>query len=308
MNTNCLACAIFAILAASILEVEGRPPTKIKKIIDLAKQDFFQGDILISSPTARNGILKNKKWPNGKIPYVHGENWTESQLDMIRTAMKTIEASTCVKFVERTNEKNYVITKNTSLGCFSDGVGMKGGAQIVSYMDTEWFGSCFVHRVVIHELLHAVGLWHEHARYDRDDHVKIHWENVQNNTKARHNMELIPSVMSNTYGIPYNYKSVMHYDKLSWSKNEQVTMETLDPEYADVIGKSEYAHELDLEKVRRIYNCKGVYATVTPPPTTTVDPNACIDQFAAMCATFAEHCETEDWMKGNCKKTCGECS
>lgn len=38
------------------------------------------------------------------------------------------------------------------------------------------------HSIIVHELLHAVGLWHEHMRYDRDGFVKIHYENVASGT------------------------------------------------------------------------------------------------------------------------------
>ncbi|KAJ1368227.1 hypothetical protein KIN20_029310, partial [Parelaphostrongylus tenuis] len=33
-------------------------------------------------------------------------------------------------------------------------------------------------KTVQHELLHVIGLWHEHMRYDRDKYVKIHYENI----------------------------------------------------------------------------------------------------------------------------------
>lgn len=38
--------------------------------------------------------------------------------------------------------------------------------------------TCFTHAIIVHELLHVIGLWHEQMRYDRDNHITIHWENV----------------------------------------------------------------------------------------------------------------------------------
>ncbi|KAJ1357169.1 hypothetical protein KIN20_015243 [Parelaphostrongylus tenuis] len=35
------------------------------------------------------------------------------------------------------------------------------------------------HKIVQHELLHIVGLYHEHARYDRDKYIKIHSGNIK---------------------------------------------------------------------------------------------------------------------------------
>ena len=38
---------------------------------------------------------------------------------------------------------------------------------------------CLQHGVVLHELLHSLGLWHEQSRLDRDSHVTVRWENIR---------------------------------------------------------------------------------------------------------------------------------
>ena len=60
--------------------------------------------------------------------------------------------------------------------------------------------------MIIHEIGHLVGMWHEHARVDRDGHVMIRWDNLQENTA--HNFNKQPRMRLLT---PYDYSSIMHY-------------------------------------------------------------------------------------------------
>lgn len=49
-----------------------------------------------------------------------------------------------------------------------------GGPQAISIgKNCDKFG------IVVHELGHVIGFWHEHTRPDRDDHVSIIRDNIQ---------------------------------------------------------------------------------------------------------------------------------
>ena len=63
------------------------------------------------------------------------------------------------------------------MNIFSNYISVDGpqlGVQLVSLG-----AGCVQHGVVLHELLHTLGLWHEQSRLDRDQYVRILWENIR---------------------------------------------------------------------------------------------------------------------------------
>lgn len=45
--------------------------------------------------------------------------------------------------------------------------------------------SCVEPDIVIHELLHTIGLWHEHMRADRDDYIRVLYKNIEPGMKSK---------------------------------------------------------------------------------------------------------------------------
>src|SRR5690349_5334313 len=118
--------------------------------------------------------------------------------------MDLISQNSCIRFIERTIEADYVIIKGTESGCSSD-LGRQGDAQVLSLEA----GYCTDKGTVLHELMHTLGFVHEQNRIDRDDYVQVNYDNVDPAYEANFNFH--SDVQRDHYGQAYDYESVMHY-------------------------------------------------------------------------------------------------
>ena len=66
--------------------------------------------------------------------------------------------------------------------------------------------------VIVHELAHALGFWHEQSRTDRDDHVTIMEENIH--PLMMRNFKKYGHELTDPLGVEYDYDSIMHYGKM----------------------------------------------------------------------------------------------
>ena len=57
----------------------------------------------------------------------------------------------------------------------------------------------------------------------------MHYENIDPIYMSQ--FEKISSQESTTYGVPYDYKSVMHYAEDAFARKGRISMETKDPQY-----------------------------------------------------------------------------
>ncbi|MBL3548078.1 M12 family metallopeptidase [Chryseobacterium sp. KMC2] len=183
--------------------------------------NFFQGDIVLSDQqlAGDNALHKGgasfSRWPGAKIYYTVAGNMGSINANKITTAVNEYNSKTNTQWIPRTNQTNYVeFIFGSSSG--SDGwahIGYQGGKQTISLDQYISVGS------VIHEMGHTVGLYHEHARKDRDQYVSIQWNNIQDGQAYNFNM-----YNSGTDIGPFNINSVMMYWPNSYSKNGQPTI------------------------------------------------------------------------------------
>uniref|UniRef100_A0A8C9S5C9 Metalloendopeptidase n=1 Tax=Scleropages formosus TaxID=113540 RepID=A0A8C9S5C9_SCLFO len=117
--------------------------------------------------------------------------------------------------------------------CYS-GVGKSRGKQIISLT---MFG-CVSHGVIEHELNHMLGFFHEHTRSDREQHVKINWENI-----------LESSLFSDINGLLY---CVCHKNAFSSNGKDAITPI---PDASVQIGQRVELSAIDIMRINKLYNC-----------------------------------------------------
>ena len=175
--------------------------------------------------------------------------------------MKMIEDRTrigtrnCITFKEQTTEKNYLRIVNGA-GCDSFIGKLKGRSQTVN-LDRH---ACMNRATIAHELVHALGFDHEHNRPDRDDWVKIDFNNVKGNTKNS-NFKILDSTEFHNLSTPYDYKSIMHYHSFAHAINESLpTIRAIKGPFDLEINEN--LSDIDVQEIRTLYNCKPGISTL----------------------------------------------
>lgn len=173
------------------------------KISDLEKKVAKRNAYTVGeSPAART-------WPGNKIYYTYDAGLSAASVANLNAAIAHYHARTSVRFIPRTTETNFVhVIPSTPSDCRAQ-AGMVGGMQLL------WFGEACAVPNAIHEFGHALGLYHEFSRPDRDQNINILFQNMISGTEG--------NFVSGIYGAvpvgPYDFGSIMHYNAFAFSKD-----------------------------------------------------------------------------------------
>jgi Astacin (Peptidase family M12A) len=206
---------------------------------------LFEGDIVLGT---RDEVLKalgegrglgivgeHFRWPDGIIPFVA----QDSVRPRAQAAIQHWMERTPFKFVPRVDQNDHISFEHRD-GCWSR-VGRQGGKQVISLG-----GGCGI-GAAIHEIGHALGLWHEQSRSDRDDFIEVIMENVD--PEFAHNFD--KHLQDGKDLGPYDHASIMHYPATAFSING---LPTIRVKGGQAIGQTNGLSAGDVAAMKMMYN------------------------------------------------------
>lgn len=193
---------------------------------------LYEGDIVLPSdmvskqevkvvyekgetPSANKSVGRTSdRWPNNTVYYAIDPNLDNKA--RVADAIKHWESNTNIDFVERTSQSNYVYFVSGS-GC-SSYIGMIGGKQNITLSSSCSTGN------TIHEIGHAIGLWHEQSRVDRENYITINYNNIQSGREHNFQTYAQQGFDGAEFTNGLDFSSIMMYGSYSFSSNGQPTI------------------------------------------------------------------------------------
>jgi hypothetical protein len=223
-------------------------PVVCKKINNYA---LVENDILVKeydqSPIVKGIIFQRiggENWKNASVHYTFEKDLPADTISAILDAIHIWQTHTHFQFTyidpKNSPEKDYLLFKTDTGKTCASYVGRQGGAQSIILAKR-----CNTMNIV-HELGHAIGLWHEQSRLDRDAYVKIIWDNIDEQYQYNFNQHITDGKDVGEY----DYLSIMHYSAYAFSKNHQKTIVPLMGEYD--IGQRKFLSPKDIATVNQI--------------------------------------------------------
>eukprot|EP00121_Abeoforma_whisleri_P015577 Awhi_evm3s14340 len=169
------------------------------------------------------------KWNNNFVHYAFDDDIKDKPLviDEIDQAIEHISSHSCVQFIKI--DKNNALYKILFTQQIQNSCASYVGSQQDIFDDHQivnlnWpfteSGGCGVGST-IHEILHALGLYHTQMRSDRDDFIDIHYKNIKQGKEQ--NFEMLNFRL---YDTDYDVDSILHYHSYAFSSNNFPTITT----------------------------------------------------------------------------------
>ncbi|XP_060114559.1 meprin A subunit alpha-like, partial [Heteronotia binoei] len=238
--------------------------------------NLFEGDILL--PRSRSVLRDENLLWKLPIPFILHNNLDLNAKGVILRAFEGFSLKSCVQFKPYEGESSFIRFQKSE-GCWS-ALGDTKTGQNLSVGD-----GCDNKAIVSHEILHALGFYHEQARPDRDDYIKIWWDRIVPDQSF--NFQKYSSDVLNDLNTPYDYESIMHYGPFSFTQNKSLPTVTANiPEFTGIIGQRLDFSSTDLRRLNQMYNCTR--------PLTLLDQ--CNFESADICGLVQETGDDGNWI------------
>lgn len=159
-------------------------------------------------------VSARRQWPDGVVYYKFSSDLPQYMRDRVQRAMDAWERKTVIRFERAEAGRNdYVLIVPFSRPFCRASIGYSGRR---TYM---WLNDVCSVGIIKHEIGHTLGLRHEQSRQDRNEHVRIVWENIKDGFKSNFQRYRFGRDVG-----PYNIDSIMQYSSRAFSKNGRPTI------------------------------------------------------------------------------------
>jgi hypothetical protein len=211
----------------------------------------------VDSERQSQGITSTSyRWPGAVVPYLIDSTMPNQYRVTDAVNHWNTKLSGFIRLVPRTTETHYVrfVRPASSTTCNSYIGYIRMAAQPINIGDSCSTGNA------IHEIGHAIGLYHEHTREDRNSFVRINFANITSTATSNFDQAISASDDLGNY----DYGSIMHYGAYAFSANGLPTIETIPAGIS--IGQRSTLSAGDIAGVQTMYPV----TTTTPFAPTTV--------------------------------------
>ena len=215
-----------------------------------------------------------------EIAYCFDGSHSGSQRKIIISKLDEFARDSCVALINTPDNDcrlggryKYNLKMTKSGGCASY-VGRINEKDQKIWLDN----GCHKGNTPLHEVMHAMGWWHEMQRADFADHVKI-WKERCNWGGSSFEVNFGPmkkKIWGTDGNTPYDLSSIMHYSTTSCAKNKKEPVITKPDGSPLVLTVGDSLSANDIAGINAVYQCGDNPPTTTNKPTTeatTKPPN-----------------------------------